>query len=116
MALLKTGGGPIRFYQFGQNTHQPAVYPYAVWQRVFGSPFNYLGDVPDADAFTVQVDCYEASTNIGGADKVRQIAAAIRDAIEVPMAGYITNWLGESRDPDTQSYRMSFQVDFIVAR
>lgn len=110
------GANPVRFWQFGQNKDQPPVYPYAVWQRVYGSPYNYLGTVPDTDAFTIQIDCYEKSTVVNGADKVRQIAAAIRDAIEQPQAAYVTNWLGESIDPDTQAWRFTFQVDFIVPR
>jgi hypothetical protein len=110
------GGNPVRFYQFGQNDKQPVVYPYAVWQRIYGVPLNYMGQVPDTDDMTIQIDCYESSSNVNGADKVRQIAAAIRDAIEQPQAAYITSWLGESRDPDTNSYRFGFQVEFFVAR
>lgn len=98
------------------NLTQPAIYPYAVWQRIYGTPFNYLGDVPDADQFTIQIDCYEQASNLSGADKVRQIAAAIRDSIEQPMAAYITSWLGESIDPDTKNWRFTFQVDWIVPR
>ncbi len=40
--------------------------------------------------------------------------SAIRDAIE-PSA-YVTSWRGESRDPDTNNYRYSFDVDVIVTR
>jgi len=102
------GSNPVRFYQFGlapQNVQKP----YAVWQRMFGSPENYLGDVPDADSFTLLVDVYASS-----ADSARSVALALRDAIE-PVA-YITTWLGESIDPDTKNNRFSFQVDWIVLR
>lgn len=109
VALLKTGSGPIRFYQFGQSTEQPTVYPYAVWQRVGGLPENFLGQVPDMDQYTLQVDVYAMDAN-----QVRTVAAAIRDAIE-PVA-HITNWLGESRDPDTKAYRFSFDCDFFTPR
>lgn len=108
VALLKSGTGAVRFYQFGlapQNVEKP----YAVWQRVFGTPLNYLGDRPDMDTFSVQVDVYA-----GGADSARTVALALRDAIE-PVA-YITSWLGESIDPDTKAYRFSFSTDWHVSR
>lgn len=80
-----------------------------MWQRTFGSPENYLGDVPDGDSFTLLVDVYASS-----ADSARAVAVALRDAIE-PVA-YITAWLGESIDPYTKNNRFSFQVDWIVPR
>lgn len=107
-ALLRAAGGPTRFYQFGM-APQNVVKPYAVWQRSFGSPENYLGNVPDGDSFTLLVDVYASS-----ADSARAVAVALRDAIE-PVA-YITSWLGESIDPDTLNNRFSFQVDWIVPR
>lgn len=110
VALLKTGNGPIRFFQFGQ-APQDGPYPYAVWQRVFGAPNNFLGDVPDSDNYTLQVDVYGKS-----AESVRNVAQALRDALETPLTSYITNWLGESRDPDTQNYRFSFQNEWLLAR
>lgn len=109
VALLKAGAGPIRFYQFGINEEQPQTTPYAVWQRVSGSPENYLGQTPDIDTFTVQVDVYA-----GSADQARTVAAALRDAIE-PVA-HITSWLGESRDPDTKKWRFTFDCDFWTPR
>jgi hypothetical protein len=108
VALLKSGGGELRFYQFGR-APQNVQKPYAVWQRVFGTPANYLGQVPDSDNFTLQVDIYA-----GSADSARTVAAAIRDAIE-PVS-YITNWLGESVDPDTGNNRFSLQSEWIVER
>jgi hypothetical protein len=105
------GSSPVRFYQFGLNTTQPQTLPYVVWQRVFGQPLNYLGDVPDTDDFTIQIDVYGSS-----AEQVRNVAVALRDAIEQPMTSYITNWLGESIDPDTKHYRFTFQNEWLVAR
>lgn len=107
-ALLRAAAGPTRFYQFGM-APQNVVKPYAVWQRVYGLPENYLGDLPDADSFSLQIDVYASS-----ADSARSVAVALRDAIE-PVA-YITAWLGESIDPDTLNNRFSFQVDWIVPR
>lgn len=108
VALLKTGTGPLRFWQFGL-APEPRPKPYAVWQRIFGAPENYLGTRPDIDAFTVQIDVYA-----GSADSARTVAAALRDAIE--SAAYITSWLGESIDPDTKNNRFSFQTDWLVPR
>jgi hypothetical protein len=107
-ALLKTGPSELRFYQFGL-APQPVVKPYAVWSRVYGQPYNHMNEVPNTDTFTLQIDIYADS-----AESARNVAVAIRDAIE-PVA-YITNWLGESRDPDTKNYRFGFQVDWIVER
>lgn len=110
------GPNPVRFYQFGQNDQQPVVYPYAVWQRIYGNPNNFLGDVPDSDNYTLQIDVYVAPTQQNGATKAREIAAALRDALEAPLTSYVTQWLGESRDPETKAYRFSFQNEWLVAR
>lgn len=102
------GSNPVRCYQFGL-APQDVTKPYVVWQRVFGSPENYMNQTPDMDSFTVQMDVYATS-----GDSARTVAAALRDAIE-PVA-HITSWLGESIDPDTKNYRFSFQTDWWVAR
>jgi hypothetical protein len=106
------GSNPVRFYQFGQ-APQNVQKPYAVWQRVFGAPENYLSNVPNIDSFTLQIDVYADGTPTG-AQQVRDVAAAIRDAIE-PVC-HITSWLGESIDPDTQNHRFSMQLDWWVPR
>lgn len=109
-ALL--GSSPCRVWAFGLGPDTPTEFyqkPYAVWQQVGGLPENYLDRVPDADNWSVQVDVYAESI-----DQARAVALALRDAYE-PHA-YITNWNGESRDPDTKNYRVSFDVDFIVLR
>jgi hypothetical protein len=108
VALLKSGSGPVRFWQFGlAPDNRP--YPYAVWRRTGGVPENYLGTLPDVDSFTIQIDVFGASAN-----SVRNVAVAIRDAIE--SVSYITSWLDESIDPDTKAYRFSMQNDWIVER
>lgn len=109
VALLKSGTGPVRFYQFGFNEDQPQTFPYAVWQRTGGAPENYLGQTPGIDSFSVQIDVYAKS-----ADQARTVAAALRDALE-PVA-HITTWLGESRDPDTKNYRFTFLMDWWTPR
>lgn len=107
-AVLKSGNDPLRFYLFGQ-AHQNVQKPYAVWQTAYGSPENYLNQVPDVDSFGVQVDVYADN-----ATSARTVAQALRDAIE-PKA-HITSWRGDSIDPDTQNYRFSFDCDWIVNR
>jgi hypothetical protein len=103
------GSNPVRFYQFGFNSTQPQTYPYAVWQRVGGSPENYVDKVPDIDTFSVQVDVYAKS-----ADQARSVAAALRDAIE-PVA-HITSWLGETIDSETKNHRFTFLTDWWTPR
>src|SRR5690554_6339966 len=90
-ALL--GSGPTRFYLFGE-ADQGTVLPYAVWQRVAGTPENYLGTLPDADSYTLQIDVYAHT-----ATEARNVARALRDALE-PHA-YVTSWRGETREPET---------------
>jgi CYTH domain-containing protein len=68
-----------------------------------------MNDRPNTDGFTVQIDVYS-----GSADSARTVAAAVRDAVEG--VSYITNWLGESVDPDTGNYRFSMQTDWITPR
>ena len=105
-ALL--GSSPVRFWQFGSAPQNPQK-PYAVWQRIFGAPGNYVNQVPDSDNFSLQIDVYATT-----ADSARAVAAAIRDAVE-PVS-YITNWLGESIEPETKLYRFSMQNEWIVER
>jgi len=101
-------GDPARLYPFGEAEPNP-VKPYAVWQIVGGSPENYLDCAPDIDAMAVQIDCYATSAALA-----RAVAQSLRDAIE-PVA-HITRWSGEDRDRDTNLYRYSFDVDWLVPR
>ncbi|HBO0336554.1 TPA: DUF3168 domain-containing protein [Pseudomonas aeruginosa] len=102
------GASPLRMYQFGL-APQLVVKPYATWQTISGSPENYLWGRPDADGFTIQVDIFSAT-----AAEARDAAKAIRDAIE--LSAYVVRWGGESVDPDAKTYRVSFDVDWIVQR
>ena len=85
------------------------IYPYVVWQNVNGAPENYLGQRPDADTWSLQVDAWADTP-----DEVIAVAAALRDAIE-PHA-HITRWGGQERSPETKRYRYSFDVNWIVKR
>lgn len=105
-------GNPCRFYPFGRAENDDGgrpQRPYAVWQVVSGVPENYLGCLPDADNWTLQVDVYAAT-----AKQARDAATALRNAIE-PEA-YVTAWRGESVDAETRNYRCSFDVDWIDHR
>jgi hypothetical protein len=112
-ALLKTGNGELRFYAWGMAPDNVQK-PYAVWRQVFGTPENYLADRPDIDSFTTQIDVYAADVPGQRAPMARAIAGAISYAIEG--ATYITSWIGDSRDPDTKNYVVTFQADWLVPR
>lgn len=83
--------------------------PYAVQQIVTGSPENFLWGRPDVDGYMVQVDVYGA-TVAAASDG----AKVLRDALE-PFA-YITRWGGQFKDPDTNLFRYSFDVEFLTSR
>lgn len=102
------GTSPTRLYPFGEAPQDVAL-PYAVWQIVGGSPENYIGETPDVDRLSVQVDVYGETPTAA-----RAAAEALRNAIE-PVA-YITAWCGESTDKDTGRKRFSFDVEWHVSR
>lgn len=105
---LLADGAQLRLYPFGEAPQDDAK-PYAVWQVVYGSPENYLGNLPDIDSYGIQVDVYAKT-----ASEARNVAMALRNAIE-PVA-HVVGWDGESRDPATRAYRHSFTVDWFVDR
>lgn len=102
-------GSPPRLYPFGE-APQGVATPYAVWRVVTGSPENYLAGRPDIDGWTIQVDVYDA----GSGTNVINVAKAIRDAVE--LKARIGRWGGQDRDPDTGSYHVSFDVDWMTPR
>lgn len=102
------GSSPCRFYPFGE-APQRVELPYAVWQTISGAPENYLNQRPDIDRYTLQVDVYASN-----ASEARDVAEALNFAIET--YAHIIGWRGESRDPDTDHYRYSFDVDWMVKR
>lgn len=107
-ALL--GTAPCRLYPFGM-APQGVVKPYVAWQSIGGSPENYINQRPDMDQFTIQVDCW--ATSVADA---REVAEALRDAIEADRNASITNWYGERQDPETKNYSYAFAVDWFVPR
>lgn len=102
------GSNPTRVYPFGLVEEAP-VRPYVVWQTIGGEPAHYLGDLPDIDGYSVQIDVYSD-------DPVSLLPAAraIRDAIEGQ--AYVTRWGDQVKDPETKLYRYSFDVDWLVPR
>lgn len=106
-------GGPLRFYAFGE-ADQKTPRPYAVWQTVGGSPENYIGQNPDADDWSVQVDVYSDKAGMGGQTEARNIAYALVEALQED--SYITSWTIEGREPTTRLYRIGFIADFITHR
>ena len=107
-ARAALGTAPVRFFPFGAAPQDVAL-PYAAWQTVGGSPENYLGNLPDADVCTVQVDVYAADT-----DSAAAAILALRAAIE-PHAIF-TLWLGTTRDAASGRWRATFRLDWIVQR
>ncbi|MDN4511428.1 hypothetical protein D3C76_879150 [compost metagenome] len=108
VTALLGAGVAMRLYSFGEAPEGVAK-PYAVWQIVSGSPENYLAGRPDVDSVTLQVDVYAAT-----GDSARKVRDVIRDAIELD--AYVTRWGVEGRDPETENYRASFDVDWMVSR
>lgn len=111
-ATALIGTNPVRCYQFGHGPQKGSsgyALPYVTFQLIAGFPSNYLGQAPDSDSMTVQIDCWAET-----AASVRSVADAVRDALEP--VGYVVAWRGESKDPETKNYRISFDVDFIVER
>lgn len=105
-ALLGSGKN-IRVY--AGKAPQKSDRPYLIWQTVTGSPENYLGDAPDVDSFSLQLDVYADSRASAIA-----VTQAVRDVVE--QVGHITAWLGEGEEPDTELYRVSFQLDWFTDR
>lgn len=102
------GAAPTRLFPFGEAPENVAL-PYATWQGIGGQPENFLGDRPDMDSFSIQVDVY-ANNDV----TAYATAEALRNAIEGH--AYVTAWRGDGRDPDTNHYRYSFDVEWHVSR
>ena len=106
--LLSDTDGRLRLLPFGQMP-QHSARPYAVWQIIYGEPDNCITDIPDTDLFGLQFDVYAPT-----ADGARQIAQAIRGAVE-PHA-FLTRYSSETRESATEAYRYSFDVEWRIYR
>lgn len=98
----------MRFYPFGE-APQGVALPYAVWQMIFGSPANYLGQLPDMDGVRVQVDVYSDTQ-----ERTIASATAIRDALEPH--GHMINFADRGRDATTRNYGYMLDFEFFTAR
>lgn len=108
--VLQVLGAPEpRFYPFGQNDDLPVEYPYAVYRVIGGGPQNFLAQRPDLDEVLIQIDVYGATDGQAEAGVI-----ALRDALELQCR--IVSWRGSSRDPETLSYRQSFDVRWAQPR
>jgi hypothetical protein len=101
------GTNPVKIYP--NEAKQGTKAPYVVWNLTNGNPENYLGNLPDLDEYTTQVDVYADTL-----EEARTIAKLLRDAIE-PVA-HITAWLGEDTDFETKLEVLSFDVDWKTDR
>lgn len=100
-------GDPVRVFGFGEA--DDSVLPYAVHQVAVGVTENTLADVPDMDNPTTQIDVYGETPA-----QVLAAADAIRGAVE--LVAYVSGWRGESKDPETKRFRVSFDVDWFTSR
>ncbi len=106
LAIFSTN--PMRIYPFGLAPENVAK-PYAVFQTIGGSAAMYLGNRPDFDYSSLQIDVYAntLAESIAG-------ATAIRNAIENDC--YVTRYDEDGKDPATGLKRCGFDVDLIVTR
>lgn len=97
-----------RVYRHGSAPHNVTA-PYVTWFVVTGLPENSIAELPRADRYEVQVDCWSVNTGTGSRG-IETLAQAVRDAIE-PFA-HMTAMNVDERDEDTQRYRISMQFTF----
>lgn len=100
-------GNPLRAFSFGEVEGQTIDSPYLIWQEVAGTPENTLACLPDKDQQTTQIDVY-ATTRTAA----KEAAIIARDAFE--SVAYMTSGPRVSRDPDTNLFRVSFDIDWII--
>ena len=113
-AAVKTalGSNPTRFWPFASAPQpgQPGyALPYAVWQFPYGTPENYLSNLPDIDNMAVQIDAYGTT-----AASVRAAAVALRNAFE--QHGHVVSYNGEEREAETGLYSVGFTVELWQTR
>lgn len=88
---------------------QTAGRPYLTWQVITALPENLLGEAPDIDAVTIQINCLHP-TDAG----IRALARAVLDAIE-PYC-HVTGIPIDQRDPETRLYWVAIQADWWLSR
>lgn len=106
------GTSPTRFYPFGiapQPGDPEYAVPYVTHQIITGLPENYIGDRPDIDSVTVQMDLWCADPL-----QIDPLTAALRDALE--SHGHITRYGSTEREGETKLYRFTFDFDYWLPR
>lgn len=107
-ALIGGTGDTARIHRFGRAPADPPR-PYIVWQLITGLPGNNLSDSPDYDYGNVQVDVYADTPQ--SLDTVKQAIVPVIEAVT-----HIVSWDGESREKETNFYRLTFSTDWFVER
>ena len=105
-------GNKPRIYSSGM-APQGAQLPYITWFVVAGGPYDHLSGPPGADNDTVQIDCW------AGPDDRQELvcvnlAKVVRDALD--SAGQANRIIINTREADTQLFRIGLQVEFIYNR
>lgn len=103
------GTAPVRAYGFAY-APQDAPLPHVTWQVVSGVPEQVL-DRPGIDNARVQVDCWAAD-----ATGCRQLADAVREALEDDGRNVMISDNGDTYDDDAKQYRRSFDFSFWIPR
>lgn len=106
------GTNPVRCYRHG-SAPQNVVAPYVTWFIVAGTAENNLSTTPATDRWTIQADCWSDNTGTGSAG-IETLAEAVRDALE-PI-GHMTGVVVNTRDPETQRFRIGLQFDVWLNR
>lgn len=106
--LLGDSDGELRMYPFNLAPKDAAL-PYVTWQNVAGTPTNFVGDDPDSDGFTLQVNVWGVTTG-----DVIGVTQAIRNAIQG--VSYIVRWGNQARDAQTLAFGYDFDVDWLTYR
>lgn len=102
------GTNPLRFFPWAEAPQSP-VKPYAVYSVYSGVPENYLGDLPDMDRKSTQIDIFAES---GGS--CNSCFIAIRNALE--SYGHMVGFNTPVLDKDTKLYRATLDFEFLEDR
>lgn len=97
------GQNPCRFFEFGTAPTLEAT-PYATWQELAATPFNYMAGRPDVDMVKTQIDIWCSS-----AQECKAVAHAVRRAVDTDCrVTYIQN----SWDEESQLYRGILHITY----
>ena len=89
------GSDPVRFYE---GVAPEAQLPYATWQTLSATPFNYMAGAPSTDLVKVQIDVWAAS-----ATEARTTARQVRRSID---STYRITFMQSGYDPESREHRV----------